>query len=159
MPTILNLKFQTRFAGRIGQRLDAPVITKSGAIEGNGVDTGRLCLFRNTGTYYSGCLDIAGALCALAHVLFDRRGRYQHGAAIGRNYLRANPVEDADPKMNRRGMRLSGEIAVVTSAIDGGTGRVKHGDSEWLAKGCDAAVGDKVRISGSDGAVLIVEPL
>ena len=78
---------------------------------------------------------------------------------IGRNYLRANPVKDADPKMNRRGMRLAGEIAVVTSAIDGGTGRVKHGDSEWLAKGCDAAVGDKVRISGSDGAVLIVEPL
>ena len=78
---------------------------------------------------------------------------------LGRNYLRANPVEDADPKMNRRGMRLAGEIAIVTSAIDGSTGRVKHGDSEWLAKGCDAAVGDKVRISGSDGAVLIVEPL
>ena len=78
---------------------------------------------------------------------------------IGRNYLRANPVEEVDPKMNRRGMRLAGEIAIVTSAIDGGTGRVKHGDSEWLAKGCNAAVGDKVRISGSDGAVLIVEPL
>ena len=78
---------------------------------------------------------------------------------IGRNYLRAHPVEEVDPKMNRRGMRLAGEIALVTSAIDGGTGRVRHGDSEWLAKGCDAAVGDKVRISGSDGAVLIVEPL
>ena len=78
---------------------------------------------------------------------------------IGRNYLRANPVEEVDPKMNRRGMRLAGEIAIVTSAIDGGTGRVKHGDSEWLAKGCDAAVGDKVRISGSDGAVLVVEPI
>ena len=78
---------------------------------------------------------------------------------VGRDYLRANPVEDADPKMNRRGMRLAGEIAIVTSAIDGGTGRVKHGDSEWLAKGCAAAVGDKVRISGSDGAVLVVEPL
>ena len=77
---------------------------------------------------------------------------------IGRNYLRANPVEEVDPKMNRRGMRLAGEIAIVTSAIDGGTGRVKHGDSEWLAKGCDAVVGDKVRISGSDGAVLVVEP-
>ncbi|QZD93687.1 NfeD family protein [Qipengyuania xiapuensis] len=78
---------------------------------------------------------------------------------IGRNYLRANPVEDADPKMNRRGMRLAGETAVVVTALDGGTGRVKHGDSEWLAKGCDATVGEKVRISGSDGAVLIVEKL
>ncbi|MBX7539562.1 NfeD family protein [Qipengyuania sphaerica] len=78
---------------------------------------------------------------------------------IGRNYFRSNPILEADPKMNRRGMRLAGEIATVVSPIDGGTGRVKHGDSEWLAKGCDAAVGDKVRISGSDGAVLIVEPL
>ena len=78
---------------------------------------------------------------------------------VGRNYLRAHPVEDADPKMNRRGMRLAGEVAVVVQALDGGTGRVKHGDSEWLAKGCDAQVGEKVRISGSDGAVLIVEKL
>ena len=78
---------------------------------------------------------------------------------IGRNYLRANPVQELDPKMNRRGMRLAGEVATVVMPIDGGTGRVKHGDSEWLAKGCDAAVGEKVRISGSDGAVLIVEKL
>lgn len=78
---------------------------------------------------------------------------------LGRNYLRANPVEDADPKMNRRGMRLAGETATVVQALDGGTGRVKHGDSVWLAKGCDAAVGEKVRISGSDGAVLIVEKI
>lgn len=78
---------------------------------------------------------------------------------IGRNYLRANPVVDADPKMNRRGMRLAGETAIVVAAIDGSTGRVKHGDSEWLAKGCDAVVGEKVRISGSDGAVLIVEKI
>lgn len=78
---------------------------------------------------------------------------------LGRSYFRSHPVVDADPKMNRRGMRLAGEIAIVVEAIDGGTGRVKHGDSEWLAKGCDAQIGQKVRISGSDGAVLIVEPL
>ena len=77
----------------------------------------------------------------------------------GKRYLAAHPVVDADPKMNRRGLRLAGETAVVVQAIDGGTGRVRHGDSEWLAKGCDAAVGERVRISGSDGAVLIVEKL
>ena len=77
----------------------------------------------------------------------------------GRNYLRRNPVTDADPKMNRRGARLAGETAVVVQALDGGTGRVRLGDSEWLAKGCDAEVGAKVRITGSDGTVLLVEPL
>lgn len=76
---------------------------------------------------------------------------------IGRNYLRANPIEEVDPKMNRRGMRLAGETAVVVQAIDGGTGRIRHGDSEWLAKGIDADVGSRVRITGSDGSVLLVE--
>ena len=77
----------------------------------------------------------------------------------GRRYLRDNPVEAADPKMNRRGARLVGETAVVTQAIEGGTGRVHHGDSEWLARGADAAPGTRVRITGSDGAVLLVEPV
>ncbi|WP_299194716.1 NfeD family protein [uncultured Erythrobacter sp.] len=75
----------------------------------------------------------------------------------GRRYIRENPVEEADPKMNKRGMRMVGEQAVVVQAISGGTGRVKHGDSEWLARGPDTAEGASVRITGSDGAVLIVE--
>jgi len=75
----------------------------------------------------------------------------------GRNYLRRNPVAAADPNMNRRGARLVGETVVVTQAIEGGTGRVHHGDSEWLARGPDAVPGTRMRIAGSDGAVLIVE--
>lgn len=77
----------------------------------------------------------------------------------GRTYLRANPVAEADPKMNRRGARLTGETAVVTQAIVGGSGRIHHGDSEWIARGPDTAPGTRVRIVGSDGAVLLVEPL
>jgi len=77
----------------------------------------------------------------------------------GRNYLRRNPVAAADPNMNRRGARLVGETVVVTQAIEGGTGRVHHGDSEWLARGPDAVPGTRMRIAGSDGAVLIVEPV
>jgi membrane protein implicated in regulation of membrane protease activity len=78
---------------------------------------------------------------------------------VGRNFIRQNPVEAADPKMNKRGDRMAGETATVVEALSDGTGRVKHGDSEWLARGPDAAKGAKVRINGSDGAVLIVEPL
>lgn len=77
----------------------------------------------------------------------------------GRRYLRANPIEGADPSMNDRGARLKGDIVVVTHAIDGGTGRVRHGDSEWLARGPDAEPGTKMRIAGHDGTVLIVEHL
>jgi inner membrane protein len=78
---------------------------------------------------------------------------------VGRQYLRANPVEAADPLMNDRGARLVGEVVVVTQAIDGGQGRVRQGDSEWLAKGPDAEPGTRMRVAGHDGVVLLVEHL
>lgn len=77
----------------------------------------------------------------------------------GRRYLRDNPVTEADPKMNRRGARLVGEVATVSQPIEAGSGKVHYGDSEWLAKGADAPAGARVRITGSDGAVLLVEPI
>jgi membrane protein implicated in regulation of membrane protease activity len=75
----------------------------------------------------------------------------------GKRYLRDNPIEAADPDMNKRGARLVGQSATVVQAISGGTGRVHHGDSEWLAKGPDLAEGTRVRITGSEGAILLVE--
>lgn len=77
----------------------------------------------------------------------------------GRRYLRDNPIEAADPAMNKRGSRMVGQTAVVTQAIEGGTGRVHYGDGEWLARGPDIAAGTRVRIVGSDGAELLVEPI
>ena len=77
----------------------------------------------------------------------------------GRRYLTAHPVVSADPLMNDRGGRLVGETVVVSSTIDGGSGKVHHGDSEWLARGPDAEPGTKMRVSGHDGTVLIVEHL
>ena len=59
----------------------------------------------------------------------------------GRRYLRANPVQSADPMLNDRGGQLVGQQVIVTQVIDGGTGRVKHGDTEWLAKGPEAEPG------------------
>ena len=75
----------------------------------------------------------------------------------GKRYLRDNPIMAADPLMNDRGARLIGETVVVTHVIIGGTGRVSLGDSEWLVRGPDAEPGTRMRISGHDGAVLLVE--
>lgn len=77
----------------------------------------------------------------------------------GRRYLRDHPVEAADPKMNQRGERVVGEVVVVTQAIEGGSGKVKLGDSEWLARGADAAPGTRLKVAGHDGTVLLVEPV
>ncbi|MBA4163263.1 MAG: hypothetical protein C0510_01315 [Erythrobacter sp.] len=76
-----------------------------------------------------------------------------------RRFLRDSPIESSDPLMNQRGNRLVGETALVTQAFDGGTGRIKFGDSEWLARGPDLDVGARVRITGSDGAILQVVPV
>jgi inner membrane protein len=80
-------------------------------------------------------------------------------AFSARRFLRERPIESSDPLMNRRGARLVGETAVVVQAIEHGGGRVRLGDSEWIARGPDVAVGERVRVSGSEGAVLLVEPL
>jgi len=77
----------------------------------------------------------------------------------GRRYLRSHPVEAADPMMNDRGARTIGEIVTVTSVIDAGGGRVRLGDSEWMAKGPDAEPGTKMRVAAHDGGILIVEHL
>ncbi len=80
-------------------------------------------------------------------------------AYSAKRFLRDRPIVSSDPLMNKRGGRLVGDTAVVTTPLDGGTGRVRHGDSEWLARGPDLEAGARVRITGSDGAILLVEPL
>lgn len=75
----------------------------------------------------------------------------------GRRFLRQHPVESADPKMNHRGERAIGEMVVVSQVIEAGQGRVRLGDSEWLARGPDAEPGTRMRVTGSDGVVLLVE--
>ncbi len=80
-------------------------------------------------------------------------------AFSAKRFLRDRPIESSDPLMNRRGARLVGETALVVQAIEHGSGRVKLGDSEWIARGPSVAAGERVRISGSEGAILLVEPL
>jgi hypothetical protein len=75
----------------------------------------------------------------------------------GKKFLANNPIETDDPKLNDRGARLTGEIVTVVEAIADGHGRVKVGDTVWAARGTDASLGSRVRVTGADGAVLLVE--
>jgi len=74
-------------------------------------------------------------------------------------FLKDKPIESTDPLMNQRGARLVGQVARVTERIEHGQGRVHYGDSDWIARGPDVDEGDRVRIVGTDGAILLVEPL
>jgi membrane protein implicated in regulation of membrane protease activity len=80
-------------------------------------------------------------------------------AFSAKRILGERPIESSDPLMNRRGARLVGETAPVVQAIEHGSGRIKIGDGEWIAHGPNVAAGERVRIIGTDGAILLVEPL
>ncbi len=80
-------------------------------------------------------------------------------AFSAKRFLGERPIESSDPLMNRRGARMVGETALVVTAIEHGSGRVKVGDSEWIARGADVPAGQRVRITGTDGSSLLVEPV
>lgn len=80
-------------------------------------------------------------------------------AYSARRFLSDYPVASSDPLLNNRIGRLIGDTALVTEALEGGTGRVRVGDGEWIARGPDVATGQRVRITGHKGSQLIVEPL
>ena len=76
-----------------------------------------------------------------------------------KRFLRDRPIVSADPMLNDLGGRMIGEIVMVVRAIDGGEGRVKVGDSEWIARGPDTPVGTRMQVTGTKGPILTVAPI
>ena len=63
------------------------------------------------------------------------------------------------PDLNARGVRHVGRIVLLEQPISAGRGRIRLNDSWWTIEGPDMAAGEKVRIVGVRGAVLVVAPL
>lgn len=78
--------------------------------------------------------------------------------SLGRKWYARHEQPGPDPMLNDRAARLIGQIVIVSESIAHGRGRVRVGDGEWLASGPDVAAGAEVRITGSSGAILIIEP-
>ena len=74
-------------------------------------------------------------------------------------WSRGRETANDSPYLNRRADRYKGQEAVLEQPIAGGFGRIVLGDSVWRVAGPDLPVGTRVRIVGSDGAVLKVEPI
>ncbi len=75
----------------------------------------------------------------------------------GRDFLTRNPIVSTDPLLNDRGARLVGSVVTAVEPVDSLGGRVKVGDSVWSAKGAAAQPGDRLRVTGTEGQVLLVE--
>lgn len=76
---------------------------------------------------------------------------------FGWKFIKRNPQESPDPTLNLRSAQYVGKVYTLESAIHGGTGRVKIGDSTWKVEGPDMVVGTQVRVISYDGPTLRVE--
>jgi hypothetical protein len=79
-------------------------------------------------------------------------------AVAARRFLRRDDASTERPLLNRRAQQHVGKTYVVAEAISNGRGKVRIGDTLWRVEGPDAAEGARVRVTGSDGATLIVAP-
>ena len=114
-------------------------------------------------------LAIAAAVTGVAvFVLPDLPAAAQLGAfavwsavavLIGKRWYRDYPVEGGDPMLNDRSARLVGQVVVVETAIVAGRGRVLVGDGSWPARGGDAGVGARVRVTAVVDGEVVVEAL
>ena len=80
-------------------------------------------------------------------------------AFAGWSLSRRKDEEPGDtPMLNRRADSLIGRVFQLDQAIVAHEGRIRVGDSVWRVSGPDLAVGTSVRVTGTAGTVLVVEP-
>ena len=75
-----------------------------------------------------------------------------------RSYADPKRVTSDEPDLNIRGQQYVGRTAIVEDAIAEGRGKVRIGDTLWIAKGVDTPAGATVKIIGVEGIVLAVAP-
>ncbi len=87
---------------------------------------------------------VAFALIALAAVFWVRHKSREESS---------NPdVRD----LNVRGAQYIGRTVTIEDAIVNGRGKVRVGDTVWVAEGEDGPKGANVKVTGVDGTVLVV---
>lgn len=75
-----------------------------------------------------------------------------------RYYSRRQQTATDHPTLNRRAQQMVGRTVELVEPIRGGYGKVRIGDSLWVARGDDREAGATVRIIGTEGTDLVVEP-
>ena len=90
-------------------------------------------------------LSVIYAVLAVASVVFSWR------------YMRAHPLETDEPNLNLRTQQYIGQVVALEGPLVNGRGRARLGDSLWQVAGPDLPAGARVRITGADGTMLLVE--
>lgn len=77
---------------------------------------------------------------------------------VYRRWFRLRASQTDQPALNQRTAQLVGHQATLDQAIVAGRGRVQIADAFWDVSGPDLPIGTRVRITGSHGMTLDVEP-
>jgi membrane protein implicated in regulation of membrane protease activity len=77
----------------------------------------------------------------------------------GRAWIKQRPVETDHPTLNRRGAQYVGKSFVLKEAIVNGEGVIVVDDTSWKVRGADTPVGERVKITDTDGSAFVVEPV
>lgn len=75
----------------------------------------------------------------------------------GKRYYGEQGVDNLATGINDPASRFAGKSGTVIDPVDAHGGRVRIGDSEWIARGGPAAAGERVLVVEVDGSCLIVE--
>lgn len=75
---------------------------------------------------------------------------------VGRRYVARLPRDPQADTLNNPAARFVGRTLTVTQSIVNGSGKVRAGDTVWLAQGPDTPQGATVRVVGVNGSVLVV---
>ncbi len=72
--------------------------------------------------------------------------------------FRARQLELASPTADHRlGLKHIGQALVLDQALENGAGRIRLGNRDWAVRGPNLPAGAKVRVTGVDGTVLLVD--
>jgi len=116
--------------------------------------------------YYLIWIAAGGAIAALASFAFDLSSTAQISVFIVSCslsciwgyfvYQRMIRSSEGNPPLNQRNLEMVGAKGVVTQALENGQGKVKLGDSVWLAEGPNLKTGTPVIVKEVRGTVVLV---
>ena len=76
-----------------------------------------------------------------------------------KRYQRAHPVTTDQPALNRRGEQYIGRTFTLEKPISNNNGVIRVDDSTWRITGADLPAGTTIRVVGTDGVILKVDPV
>jgi len=76
---------------------------------------------------------------------------------VWRRFKGTHPETSDQPRLNQRAAQYIGQVCVLSEAIAQGYGKARVGDGVWKVRGPDLPAGARVRVTGAEGALLIVE--